>query len=222
MQKRIAIRKKMGKPVFFTLTHCVNRMKGVANKYNYKANMHKLIFTNTKFYNVKYQASIMTDCNFANTSFYGVDFYNCNMKKVCFKNASFKNVVFYNCNLKNTEFQGATFSNVTFICTNVDVAHNLNIDDPEIKVFRTYKKLDLPEGVETELLKLANNDSIFNARVLHVNKNKLNYWTLRIIQEKYGMKSFMFLAHKLQKKVKWNNLYTVNSYLMLLEKSVGR
>lgn len=63
MFTRNAIRVKMGKPVFFTLTHCNKKMSGISNKYNYKANMHKICFVGARFYNVKYQASIMTECN---------------------------------------------------------------------------------------------------------------------------------------------------------------
>ena len=50
-----AIREKMGKPIFFTLTHCSKKLRGISNKYNYKANMHNLCFVGANFYNVKYQ-----------------------------------------------------------------------------------------------------------------------------------------------------------------------
>lgn len=222
MKKRIAIREQMGKPIFFTLTHCQKKLSGISNKYNYKANMHKLIFTDARFYNVKYQASIITDCNFRGAKFIGVDFYNSNMRGVSFKNASFENVVFYNCNLKNAEFRGASFSNVVFICTNTDVAQNLNVDDSEITVLRTYKKLDLPDELENDLLDLANNSSIFGAKVLHVNKKKLNHWVLYIIQERFGIEGLRSLSNRLHRKERWDNLYTVYSYLMLLENTLQR
>lgn len=222
MKKRNEIRVKMGKPIFFTRTNCSGRMNGVSNNYSYKANMHKLIFTGSRFYNVKYQASIITNCNFRDAKLIGVDFYNCNMRGVSFKNASLKNVVFYNCNLKNVEFQRVSFSNVVFICTNTKVTHNLNINDSEITILCTYKKLDLPDGLEADLLNLTNNSSIFNAKVLHVNKRKLNYWVLNIIQEKYGMEGLRLLSNRLHRKEQWNNLYTVYSYITLLENSLKR
>ncbi len=56
---------------FFTLTHCNKKMSGISNKYNYKANMHKICFVGARFYNVKYQASIMTDCNYRDASIRG-------------------------------------------------------------------------------------------------------------------------------------------------------
>lgn len=49
MFNRNSIRAKMGKPVFFTLIHCNKKMSGISNKYNYKANMHKLCFVGARF-----------------------------------------------------------------------------------------------------------------------------------------------------------------------------
>lgn len=220
MKRRISIRKQMGKPVYFTLTHCNNKLNGIANRYNYKANMHKLIYAGARFYNVKYQASIITDCNFKDAKLIGVDFFNCNMQRVSFKNAYLENVVFYNCNLKKAQFDGTRFKNVVFICTNMDVAQNLNFD--EITVLRTYKKLDLPVELESNLLDLANNNSIYEAKVLHVNKKKLNHWVLRIIQERYGLEALIFMVKRLKKKEQWDNLYTVFSFLSLLENTLKR
>lgn len=217
LKNRNLIREKMGKPVFFTLTHCSKKLRGTSNKYNYKANMHKLCFVDSRFYNVKYQASIITDCNFRNASIIGVDFFNCNMRGTSLKNAKLENVVFYNCNLKNVDFSGTSFSNVTFICTNLQVTNNLNIDDPEIRVMRTYKPLDLNESVKLGLLELANNESLFHAKVLHVNKGKLNNWALNLILLKHGDRGIEMLEKVLHKKEQWDNMYTVFSYILLIE-----
>lgn len=71
--------------------------------------------------------------------------------------------------------------------------------------------------VESRLLALAQNDSIFDARVLHVNKNKLNHWVLSLLNAKYGDKAILFLSKLLPKKEKWNNMYTIYSYMQLIE-----
>lgn len=39
MHTRNSIRIKMGKPIFFTLTHCSKKLKGISNRFNYKANI---------------------------------------------------------------------------------------------------------------------------------------------------------------------------------------
>nr|WP_278244267.1 pentapeptide repeat-containing protein [Lachnobacterium bovis] len=74
--------------------------------------MHKLCFVGVRFYNVKYQASIITNCNFRNANLIGIDFFNCNLRGTSFKNTSFKNVVFYNCNLRDADFKDAIFGNM--------------------------------------------------------------------------------------------------------------
>ena len=214
---RNSIRAKMGKPVFFTLTHCNKKMSGISNKYNYKANMHKLCFIGAHFYNVKYQASIVTDCNYRDATIIGVDYFNCNMRGTSFKNAKFKNVVFFNCNLKQVDFTGAKFEDVTFICTNLQEPKNLVLDNPGIRILRTYRPIAIDESVETRLLAMAQNDSIFNAKVLHVNNNKLNQWTIGLIHEKYGVDAIIMLSKILGRKEKWENMYTVFSYMLLIE-----
>lgn len=217
MITRNSIRVKMGKPVFFTLTHCSKKLSGISNKYNYKANMHNLCFVGSRFYNVKYQASIMTNCNYRDATLVGVDYFNCNMKGTSFKKAKLKNVVFYNCNLKDADFFDPEFDDVTFICTNLRVPKNLALDNPGIRVLCTYRPIVLDESVETRLLKLAYNESIFNAKVLHVNKNKLNQWTLSLIHQKYGVESIGRLSKILCRKENWDNMYTVFSYMLLIE-----
>ena len=204
MFNRNSIRAKMGKPVFFTLTHCNKKMSGISNKYNYKANMHKLCFVSARFYNVKYQASIMTDCNYRDANIIGVDYFNCNMRETSFKNARLKNVVFFNCNLKGVDFAGAQFDDVTFISTNLQEPKNLNLDNPGIRILRTYRTINIDRLVEDRLLVLAKN-------------NKLNQWTIGLIYDKYGIDGIDTLSRILCKKEKWNNMYTVFSYMLLIE-----
>ena len=218
LKKHIEIRRKMGKPVFFTLTHCCKTLSGISNKYNYKSNMHNLIFTNTVFLNVKYQAAIMTNCNFRKTSFTGVDFYNCNMRGSSFKMASFENVIFFNCNLDKVDFQDAKFKNSFFVCTNMKIAKNLNYDNSGIIILRSYPKLNLSEKLEKDLLSLADNKSIFFAKVLHVNKKKLNNWSLFILQKILGAGGLDRLFKILIQKNEWKNLYTIDSFIKLLDK----
>lgn len=218
MFNRNLIREKMGKPVFFTLTHCYRKLNGISNKYNYKSNMHNLCFVGASFYNVKYQASIMTGCNYRNANILGVDFFNCNMRGTSFKRAKLKNVIFYNCNLKGADFSEASFDDVVFICTNMNNAKKINIYTPGITVLRTYKALSLSDTITMKLLNLGQNKSVFNTRVLHVNKNKLNHWTLGLIHHKYGDNGIEKLSNILCKKVDWDNLYTVFSYMLLIEK----
>ena len=217
MKNRNTIRKKMGKKIFFTLTHCRKKLGGVSDRYNYKSNMHALCFIDARFYNVKYQASIMTDCNFRGSELIGVDLYNCNLRGTSFKNAKLENVVFYNCNLRNVDFTRTHFLNVTFICTKIDNAKNLNTNEAGITVLKTYPKLEIDDNLERILLESANKPSIFDAKVIHVSRGKLNRWNLSIIQSRCGDEGLKSLGKILQRKEKWERLYTVYSYISLIE-----
>lgn len=217
MKSRNSIREKMGKRVFFTMAHCSKKLNGISNRYNYKANMHALCFVGARFFNVKYQASIITECNFRDSQFIGVDFYNCNLKGSSFKNAKLENVVFYNCKLNNVDFKDAYFANVIFICAKLDNAKNLNYNAEGITVLRSYPKLELDSDTRNALLLSADKTSVFDAKVLHVNKGKLNRWNLSIIQSRCGKAGLETLARILPKKEKWERLYTVYSYVLLIE-----
>lgn len=115
------------------------------------------------------------------------------------------------------DFAGAQFDDVTFISTNLQEPKNLNLDNPGIRILRTYRTINIDRLVEDRLLVLAKNKSIFNAKVLHVNKNKLNQWTIGLIYDKYGIDGIDTLSRILCKKEKWNNMYTVFSYMLLIE-----
>jgi hypothetical protein len=159
----------------------------------------------------------MTDCNFRDAHLIGIDFYNCNMRNVSFKNTTFANVIFYNCNLKNADFNGVKFSNVVIICTKLSDIKNFDEDAYGVTIMRSYPKLCINELTELNLLKLAKNGTIYKAKVLHVNKVKLNHWSLSIVESRCGVGSLDFLAKVLNKKEKWYNLHTVYSYISLIE-----
>lgn len=144
------------------------------------------------------------------------------MRDISFKNAKLNNVVFYNCNLKNADFTGASFSHVSFICTNTKVAKGLSESDDGISIYKTYKHIDLSSETESALIGLSSNPSIYKANVLHVNKSKLNHWVLEIIKERYGNDGLKFMAKKLITKRNWDNMFTVFSYTLLLDKCFSK
>ena len=47
--------------------------------------MHNLCFVGVRFYNVKYQASIITNCNFRKVDLIGFDFLTVICEKLCLK-----------------------------------------------------------------------------------------------------------------------------------------
>ena len=146
---REQIRLAMNKRIFFTLTKCSKKLKGISNKYCYKSNMHNLIYKGANFKNVRYQSSIITKCNFNQAELIGVDFCNCNLRKSSFKNAKLKNVCFMNCNIEGTDFLNADFENVVFVCVGTNKAKNLSINS-NCSIYKTYPKNNLDIGTQTQ------------------------------------------------------------------------
>ena len=214
--QRENIKKAMNKKVFFTLTGCPKKLQGLSNRYNYKSNMHNLIYKDAKFQNVRYQASIITNCNFNQTVLTGVDFCNCNLKKSSFKGAKLHNVCFINCNLSGVDFTNAEFDNVIFVCTSVDKCKNFSCDS-NCRIYRSYPKIELQDEISTQLLQLAEDTLIYEPHVLHVSRSKLNLWALKILDDLYGTDALRALCAINNRKNKWG-FYTLYSYMRHIEK----
>jgi len=188
---------------------------GYKNRYCYKTNIHRLIYKNAKFQNVKFQASNITNCNYKNASFIGVDFCNSNLKNSIYKGAYFENVIFMNCNLKGTDFTRAKFNNVYFIMTNIEVAKGINKD--KVYVINRYPKaLYLDTNTEVALFRLGENEMISKYHVLHINSKKINMWIMSILVGKYG-KNIGEALNALVRQQDKRFFYTVASYMKFIE-----
>lgn len=214
--QRENIKRAMNKKVFFTLTGCPKKLQGLSNRYNYKSNMHNLIYKDAKFQNVRYQSSIITNCNFNQTILMGVDFCNCNLKKSSFKGAKLHNVCFINCNVSGVDFTNVEFDNVIFVCTSLDGCKNFSCDS-NYRIYRSYPKIELSSETEDQLLKLSEDVSIYEPHVLHVSKSKINLWSLKILVDLYGKEALNALCAINGKKNK-RGFYTIFSYMRHIEK----
>ncbi|MBR5272838.1 MAG: pentapeptide repeat-containing protein [Clostridia bacterium] len=212
---REQIKLAMNKRIYFTLTRCLKKLQGISHKYCYKSNMHNLIYKDAKFKNVRYQSSIITKCNFNQAELIGVDFCNCNLRKSSFKNAKLKNVCFINCNIEDADFLNANFENVVFVCVGTNKAKNLSINSG-CKCYNTYPKFDLEKDMQAQLLQLSEDPLLYEPHVLHVTKNKLNFWTLKILEDLYGENVFEALSAIKSRKQK-KGFYTLHSYMKHIE-----
>lgn len=214
-QNREQIKLAMNKRIFFTLTRCSKKLQGISNKYCYKSNMHNLTYKGAEFENVRYQSSIITKCNFNQATLIGVDFCNCNLRKSSFKNAKLINVCFINCNIEGANFLNADFENVVFVCVGTDKAKNLSLNS-NCRCYKTYPKFELGPEIRCQLLQLAEEPLLYEPRVLHVTKNKLNFWSLKILQDLYGESVFRAL-YALKNRKRKTGFYTIHSYMKHIE-----
>ena len=193
-QKRIE-KAKRGKLVRFDLQNSSKKYSGFSNKYCYQTNIHKLIYKDAKFHNIKFQSSNITNCNY--------------------KNALFKGIDFCNCNFKNSNFTGSKFHNVYFIMTNTEVAKW--VDKEKVRILNTYpKNVQFDSNCEVALFRLGQINKIYKYHVLHVSPTKINMWMMLILLEKYGEGTGRALNALVRRKDK-RFFYTVASYMNFIE-----
>lgn len=80
-----------------------------------------------------------------------------------------------------------------------------------------YPKLELDGEAETALFRLSQIPKIFNYHVLHVDKTKINMWTLKILYDKYGSATGRALLALTRRENKWG-FFTISSYMNFIEK----
>lgn len=207
---------KSGKNVPFVLANSTRKYPGIKDRYCYQSNIHNLIYKEAAFQNVKYQNSIITKCNFRKAKLAGVDFCHSNLKGCNFEGAILNNVVFMNCNLKNTKWNGAKLQNVYFISTNVSVCNDLAMTETTY-ILRTYPSNPEIRGQQDIFCKLASHNAFYKYHVLHVTKEKPNYWIIKILFDCYGIDLWRAL-YALTKRSDKRGFYTLYSYKKFVEK----
>ncbi|KHM45448.1 Pentapeptide repeat-containing protein [Anaerovibrio lipolyticus DSM 3074] len=210
-KKRLA-KMKQGKLVPFDLQNSPIKYTGIKNRYCYKTNIHKLIYKEGQFFNVKYQASNITMCNFKNARFENVDFVGCNLKASNFSDAVLKNVIFTNCNLKCVTFEGCHFENVYFITTNTRFCEAM--PSSGYTILTRYPQINI-EGIDQlqEALGGFNLiDDVYKYHVLHVTHKRVNLWNISILLDMYGNNIGRALL-AFSKRDKLRHLYTLGSYM---------
>lgn len=208
--RRKNVKRMMGKPVFLNLCKTPKSLKGMSDRYIYKANLYKVLYINSQFYNVRWNASNITHSSFKNAHCEGVDFVNSNLKNTSFKGAILENVMFFNCNLKNVNFENTQFKSVYFVSTNINNSKNLNLDD-NCKIYSSYPKLDVDSTVENTLFQAYKTSSESKCNVLLVNESKLNLWIVKILYDNYGNDIYRALLAFCKKKYK-QKFFTLFSY----------
>lgn len=204
-------KKRSNKP--FNLQNSPRKYSGYTNTFFYNANIHNLIYKGGHFQNVKFQASNITNCNFKMTTLIGVDFVGCNLRESDFSGAVLENIIFMNCKLKKAKFSNCHLKNVYFIMT--DIEECIEMPDNAI-ILKKYPNIN-DEDIEQEVFaKLAGREECIRYHVLHVKRNKINYWMVDILLKLYGKDGIRALS-KLAERPILRNQYTLYSYMRFIE-----
>lgn len=177
-----------------------------------KSNCYNCNFSGSNFDYVNFRGAHFKSCSFLKCSFKFAEFIGSNFKKSNFKNAKFENTIFDSVRLDNVDFKDAKFTNTIFLSTDLSKAKNLNIDNPEIRVYNEMPNLDLSEDLTNATLNALNNKYIKNSRVLDTRDGNINFLSLMILLDNFNeedlIKGLNLLANELDK-----DFYTL-SYLI--------
>jgi hypothetical protein len=213
-QKAKRIRKaKNGKTVPFDLQNSPKKYAGFQNRFCYKTNIHRLIYKDAKFSNIKYQASNITNCNYKNTKLDSIDFVGCNLKGTNFSGATFRNVVFMCCKLKGVNFTNCKFHNVYFIMTNNEEC--IGFPEDGYVLMHSYPRLDVEEKIKVAVDRIRKRKVVNKHHILNV-KNKMNMWYIKILLDRYGEKTGDLLL-QLSRETNLRNYYSLGSYCNHIE-----
>lgn len=180
-----------------------------------KSNCFDVDFSGSNFDFASFRGAHFKGCNFFKCSFKAAEFVGTSLKKARFKNAKFEDVVFEGANLNGADFGGATFKNTVFLCTDVSVANNLDLSNPEIKVYETMPELQISDALKSALEGFMENEYVKNSRVLDTKDGEIHVVNVMRLLENYDenelIKGFKILKPRLDKE-----FYTLSYIIKML------
>lgn len=183
----------------------------------------KCFNTNFGYSNFDYacfRGAHMKNCRFNDCTFKGTEFMGSNMKESQFRNASFENAVFEGAKLEGVDFKGAKFKNTIFVATNLDTAMNLDLQDPNIRVFSEMPELDMSSELRTAVESLMKNAFVRKSRVLDTKEKTMNTVSVMILLEMFGEAALIENLAKVESALD-RDFYTLSYIIKILEKNVS-
>ncbi len=176
-------------------------------------------FSNSNFDFACFRGAHMKACSFCACTFKETEFIGANLKDSNFRNATFENAVFDGSKLEGVNFIDAQFKNTIFVATDIENALNLNINDPNIRIYSEMPALEISSELRTAIEKLMENPFVKKARVLDTKDKKLNTISVMILVEKFGEEMLMKNIGNLESALD-RDFYTLSYLIKLLDKLV--
>lgn len=198
-----------------------NILKPLRSNFYYDGTIHNKSASKSSFYNIRFKKVNITYCSFKQVKFNGIDFIFSNLKHSKFTNCSFEDTVFFATNIKYVKFKNCSFKNVYFFNTDTSKISCIDFLNSEISVINKYPNLTLSKQLNNALEKLALNERILKNRVIHVTKNKPNYWIVSILLKDFSEGELVKGFNKLSYNSNSNsnrNFFTYKSFKDYLNK----
>lgn len=117
--------------------------------------------------------------------------------------------------LKN--FKGATFKNTFFVGTQTAQALNLDLSNPEIRIFDEMPPLDISPILHNAIEKLMTNKFVKTARVLDTKDKQMNSISVMILLEKFGEETLLQKLEQLDAQID-RDFHTLSYLIKMMEK----
>ena len=183
-----------------------------------RSNCYNCNFSGSNFDYVNFRGAHFKSSSFLNCSFKWSEFIGTNFRKSNFKNANFENAIFDSVKLDDINFKDAKFKNTIFVSCDVSKAKNLDIDNPEIRVFNEMPKIEISEELRVATLNTFNNKYIKSSRILDTKDGGINNLSLMILLETFDEETLInglnYITDNLDK-----DFYTI-SYLIKYIKNI--
>ena len=150
-----------------------------------RSNCYNCDFSNSNFDYVSFRGAHFKSCVFFGCTFKWAEFIGTNLKGSDFKNTVFENAIFDSVNLDGVNFKDAEFKNTVFLSTDVEKAKNLNVKNPDIKIFNEMPQLEISEELRSATVNVMKNKYVKAARVLDTKTGDLNPLSLMILLENF-------------------------------------
>ena len=182
-----------------------------------RSNCYNSDFSMSNFDFASFRGAHFKSCIFFRCTFRSAEFIGTNLKGSILKEAKFENTIFDSVNLDGVNFKDAKFKNTIFLSTNTEKAKNLNLNDPNIKVYEEMPELDLSEELEKAVKNVMKNEFVKKARIFDTKDGSLNTLNLLILLENFNELSIINGLNKIG--VELDKPFYTLSYIIKLIKS---
>lgn len=183
-----------------------------------RSNCYNCNFAGSNFNFVSFRGAHFKTCSFMNSSFKGAEFIGTNFKNSKFKDATFEDAIFEGTNLDGTDFTRAQFKNTIFVGTDTTKARNLNVENPEIRIFEEMPNIDISEELKNAVHNIMSNKYVKTSRIFDNKEGKLNTLTVMILLEHFNEELLIKGLEKIKDQFD-RDFHTISYVIKLLEKN---
>ncbi|MDS0526507.1 pentapeptide repeat-containing protein [Clostridium sp. SHJSY1] len=182
-----------------------------------RSNCYNCDFDTCNFDFVSFRGAHFKKCSFYSSSFKGAEFVGANLKGSKFKKSVFENTIFDSVNLDGVDFRDAEFKNVIFLESDLSKAINIDIENPEIRVFNEVPEVEISEALKNAVDELNENEYIKNARIFDTKDGSINLLTMMILLENFEEDRLIKGLNTIKVEIK-RDFHTLSYIIRLIEK----